>query len=56
MDHQYSPDVTARRNQAMLLRRELLNKKQITAGYLDYPARLMVKVSGETKYTKHQDF
>ena len=43
VDHQYSPKVQARRNAAMIHRRQLLNDKTIAQGRLVYPAKLLGK-------------
>ena len=53
---QFSPPVTARRNDAMLERQTLLQRKLITGGYVEYPAKLMVKLAGQAKYTLHKEF
>lgn len=52
----YSPDVVKRRNQAMIVRKELLSKKEILAGYVEYPAILMVKKEVRGKYEKHSSY
>ena len=56
LERQFSKPVTDRRNLAMLERRKLLTNKQIKSGYLEYPARLMVKSDGDENYRLHKDF
>ena len=56
MEHQYSPKVTARRNEALFKHKDLIQNKTVSAGYIDYPAKLMVKGFGQGKYTLHQEF
>ena len=58
IDQRYGPDTTWRRNQALLKRKELLETGAIYSGFVQYPARLLVKLDDrkETKYTLHQNF
>ena len=56
VDQLYSPLLSARRNEALTLRKELKAEKKIISGYIAYPAILMVKKTGDTKYSKHQSF
>lgn len=52
VEQMYSKLVTARRNTAMLARKQLLLDGTITNGYLSYPATLMVKKSKTEKQYK----
>ena len=56
VDFHYSEKVNVRRNEALKKRRELLIDKTITAGYVNFPAKLMVKLKGSTGYTYYQEF
>ena len=57
IERQYSKAVNDRRNTAMMERKKLKTiDKTIQSGYLDYPAKLMVKLHGERKYTLHKEF
>ena len=58
VDQRYGPDTTWRRNQALLKRKELIESGEIHTGFVQYPARLLVKVDDrkETKYTVYDDF
>ena len=55
-ERQYTASVNERRNAAMLERKRLKEAGEIIAGYLEYPAKLMVKKAGETKYTLKDTF
>ena len=52
----YSPRITKRRNEAMLMRRTLIRNKEIISGYVDYPAILMVKKENRSKYEKQSSY
>ena len=55
--HTVSPDTQYRQNQAMILRREMKDAGTISAGYVAYPAKLMVKFNkNDKKYVCHKDF
>ena len=57
VEQRYGPDTTFRRNKAKEERRKLMNNKEITSGYVQYPAKLMVKFTrDDTKYTMMKDF
>ena len=57
VDQMYGPDTSFRRNLALQRRKELLGMKEIAHGYVDYPARLMVRYStDEKRYTLHENF
>lgn len=57
VDQMYSKVVTKRRNEAMLERRTLLAAKEISNGYLAYPAILMIKrQKSDKQYTKYKSF
>ena len=52
VEQRYGPDTTARRNMAKMERRNLIDSETITNGFVDYPAKLMVKYrEDEEKYT-----
>ncbi len=56
-EQMFSPDLTKRRNAAMLERKKLLAGKAISNGYVKFPATLMVKKSKTDKfYTKYKSF
>ena len=56
IDRQYSKKLTSRRNEAMLERKRLLDSKQIVSGYVDFPAKLLVKKSVNTRYALHAEY
>ena len=56
IERQYSKAVNERRNTAMIERKRLKDANEIQAGYLEYPAKLMVKAVGENKYKFFKDF
>ena len=56
VDFQFSANITARRNKAMVKCRDLLNVQKISAGYLVYSAKLMAKIIGANKFTLIQEF
>ena len=53
---QFSKKVTGRRNQAMLERKNLIDKANIKSGFIEYPATLMVKREGDRNYVIKQKF
>ena len=57
-EQKYGPITTQRRNQAMMMRKELKDSGEIVAGYVAFPARLMAKTSHRegSKYTMVRDF
>ena len=57
-DYKYGPLTTKRRSLAMLERKKLKDTNAIVAGYVAFPARLMVKTSNRqgSKYKLHKDF
>ena len=56
LERQFYKAVTDRRNLAMLERKTLKMNKEIRSGYIEYPAKLMVKRNGETTYKLHKEF
>ena len=57
IEQRYGPDTTYRQNEAKMLRRTLLDKEEITCGFVKFPAALMVKYSEHDQhYRKHKDF
>ena len=56
VEQRYGPDTTWRRNQAMILRKQLKEERKISSGYVAYPAKLLVKKFGDDKYSLHKDF
>ena len=52
----YSSSVTAHRNKAMLKRKELTRDERTIQAYVEYPAVLMVKKSGERSYSAYVEF
>ena len=56
VEQMYSPQVTTRRNEALLKRKELKEAGEIVSGYITYPAILMIKKQGERNYVKHSTF
>ena len=52
----YGPLTTERRRLAMQERKLLKENNEIISGYLDFPAKLMVKTSKDGKYKCHKDF
>ena len=55
-EQKYGPRTTNRRNQALVLRRSLLNDGKIAQGFVKFPAVLMVKAVGESVYKEHHNF
>ena len=55
-NYKYGRLTTARRNMALETRKTLKSSGQITQGYLQYPAKLIVKYQGETVYREHENF
>ena len=53
---QFTPQLQVRRNEAMQLRRELLQRKEIEKGYVDYPAVLKCVKTGDRHYTTIETF
>ena len=57
VEQRYGPDTTARRNLAKIERRDLLDAEKVVNGFVDYPARLMVKYhETDEHYTLHKDY
>ena len=56
VDRQYSMAVTKRRNEAMMTRKTLKENGEIVGGYVEYPAKLMVRRQGEKTYSLKQEF
>ena len=52
----FGPRTTWRRSQALKMRKELKDQDPRTKGYVAFPARLMVKKQGDTKYHLYRDF
>ena len=57
-EQKYGPRTTVRRNQAMMLRKQLKGNNQIASGYVAFPARLMVKYTSnrDERYICKRDF
>ena len=57
-EEKFGPKTTQRRNQAMIMRKQLKENGKIFNGYVAYPARLMVKTSNARgdKYILEQYF
>ena len=49
LDHQYTKKVMDRRNQAKLVRRQLLDANKIVKAHLVYPAKLLIKTTHQQK-------
>ena len=57
IDQRYGPDTTWRRNQALLVRKDLVANEEIVSGFVKYPAKLMVKRNAaDEHYALFQDF
>ena len=53
----YGPLTSRRRHHALKMRRELKNDGAIVAGFVKYPARLMVKTNfNQEAYFEHSDY
>jgi len=52
----FSKDLMVRRNEALKKRKELLQKRYIVNGYVEYPAKLMTKTKAGDKYKLHKNF
>ena len=55
-EQMYGPITRARRNLAMQERKRMKADGEIVSGYVDFPARLMVKTSRDGKYSCIKDF
>ena len=55
-NYKYGRLTTVRRNKALETRKSLKASGQITQGYLEYPAKLIVKYKDETEYREHENF
>ena len=62
-EQKYGPLTSKRRQLAFQLRRQLLDSGEITSGYVDFPAKLMVNYPGEVRadnnkkaYKLHENF
>ena len=55
-DQMYGPRTSWKRSQALKARKELKSINAIDKGYVAYPAKLMVKKTGEQKYALYKDF
>ena len=58
-DFMYGPKTTIRRNAALLKRKQLKEEGVITCGYIQFPAKLLVKRAGarrEDPYEPMEDF
>lgn len=58
-EQKYGPLTTARRNEALKARKTLKAEGEIARGFIAFPAKLMVKLPGdsrESKYRLHKDF
>ena len=59
VEYMYCPKTTLRRNSALLKRKQLKEVGVISSGYLQFPARLMVKKAGANRddpYEPYEDF
>ena len=56
VEQQHSPMITARQNEAMLVRKKLKKQNLIVSGFVQYPATLMVKKQGDSKYIRHSSY
>ena len=55
-EQKFGARTTWRRNKALEKRKELKEKNSIIAGYVQFPAKLMVKKPGQNKYVLAEDF
>ena len=56
-DQKYGTVTTARRNHALLIRKQLKREGTIVHGFIEYPAKLMVKYRpSDTRFVVHEDF
>ena len=55
-DYKYGPLTSKRRSEALKTRKELKDRKIISKGYIQYPAKLRVMYTGENQCRVHQDF
>lgn len=56
IDQMYSKKLTERRNLAMQERKILVETEQIVSGYINFPAKLMIKKAGTPKYILYKEF
>ena len=56
VEPQFGPITTWRWNQALKLRKEMKQRKEIIKGYVEFPAKLMVLYPGEKTYVEKADF
>ena len=52
---QFTQQLQAMRNKALSVRYELKKTNQITKGYIDYPAKLIIMFPNADKYVKHSE-
>ena len=55
-EQKYGPITTARRSQALKLRKQLKSSGEIVSGYIAFPAKLMVKKERDDRYVCKRDF
>ena len=53
---QFTPEVQLRRKKALAVRYDLKASNQITKGFIDYPAKLLVMLPGADRYTLHSSY
>ena len=53
---QFTPRLQKRVDEALKLRKDMLKQKEIVAGHVDYPAKLMVKFPNDQKYKLVKEF
>ena len=56
VNQQFTPRLQKRVDEALKMRKEMFKRKEIVAGHVDYPAKLMVKFPNERKYKLVKEF
>ena len=56
VSYKYGPLTTARRSEALKMRKELKSEGVIKSGYVKYPAKLMVRYETDGPYVQLEDF
>ena len=56
INQQFTPRLQKRVDEALKMRKDMFKTKEIVAGHVDFPAKLMVKFPNEQKYQLVKEF
>ena len=56
IDYKYGPLTTQRRNEALKMRRQMINNDEIVQGYISYPAKLIAKRNVNSEWELIKDY